>query len=91
MKEISKEIKDSIYNEFIETKYLGEEEMENKLSQMVGEKARCYDDYIDEGIDDEDVEDEYLYCSAFEFENTNLIVRIYYGNVTSEITHINCN
>ena len=56
-----------------------------------GEKARCYDDYIDEGIDDEDVEDEYLYCSAFEFENTNLIVRIYYGNVTSEITHINCN
>ena len=36
MKEISKEIKDSIYNEFIETKYLGEEEMENKLSQMVG-------------------------------------------------------
>lgn len=91
MKEISNEIKNDIYSQLINTEYLREEEMEKKLSQMVGEKARCYDDYIDEGIDDEDVEDEYIYCGAFEFENTNLIVRVYYGNVTGEITHISCN
>ena len=64
--------------------YQGDEETEKQLEKIVGGKWRCYDTKIDDGIDDED--DEYVMVSCFECGN--VIVRIYYGNVTDEITYI---
>ena len=65
-----------------------EEDIEKELTELVGHKAHCYDTKIDDGVDDEDEEDEYVMLSAFEFDDINIIVRMYYGNVTNEITYI---
>lgn len=65
-----------------------EEDIEKELTELVGHKAHCYDTKIDDGVDDEDDEDEYVMLSAFEFDDINIIVRMYYGDVTNEITYI---
>jgi hypothetical protein len=65
-----------------------EEDIEKELTELVGHKAHCYDTKIDDGVDDEDEEDEYVMLSAFEFDDINIIVRMYYGDVTNEITYI---
>ena len=44
------------------------------------------DDYTDDDLNDE--VDRYLMLSAFDFKGHNMIVRIYYGDVTSEITDV---
>ena len=63
--------------------FLGDEEFEEKLTEVTGYKCRCYDSGIDDGIDDD--EDEYLMYSSFDFQGLNLILRVYYGNVTDII------
>ena len=63
--------------------FLGDEEFEEKLTEVTGYKCRCYDSGIDDGIDDD--EDEYLMYSSFDFQGQNLILRVYYGNVTDII------
>lgn len=65
--------------------FLGDNEFEEKLTEVTGYKCRCYDSGIDDGIDDD--EDEYLMSSSFDFQGLNLILRVYYGNVTDKIGH----
>lgn len=65
--------------------FLGDNEFEEKLTEVTGYKCRCYDSGIDDGIDDD--EDEYLMYSSFDFQGLNLILRVYYGNVTDIIGH----
>ena len=73
------------------TIFTSEEDIERELTELVGYKARCYDTKIDDGIDDEDDEDEYVMLSAFEFEGSNIIVRVYYGDNTGEIGYVTIN
>ena len=80
-------LKDRIYDSLIGGCFTTEEDIENQLTELIGSKAHCYDTKIDEGLDDED-EDEYLMLSAFEVDGFGESIRIYYGNITEEITHI---
>lgn len=79
-------LKDRIYDSLIGGCFTTEEDTENELTKLIGSKAHCYDTKIDEGLDDE--EDEYLMLSAFEVDGHSETIRIYYGNITEEITHI---
>lgn len=54
-------------------------------------EVRLCDEKIDEGIDDEDSEDEYLMMQSYELklaDGTDYYIRIYFGNNTREITDI---
>lgn len=85
-------MKDKINNYFNNKEYFtSEEEIEKELTELVGCRARCYDTKIDDGVDAEDSEDEYVMLSAFEFDNSNIIVRVYYGNNTGEIGYVGIN
>lgn len=79
-------LKSKIYDSLMGEWFTTEEDIENKLTELIGSKTHCYDTKIDEGLDDG--EDEYLMMSAFEVDGIGESIRIYYGNITEEITHI---
>ena len=79
-------LKDRIYDSLICEWFTTEEDIENKLTELIGSKAHCYDTKIDEGL--EGAPDDYLMLSAFEVDGHKESIRIYYGNITEEITHI---
>lgn len=79
-------LKDRITDSLIGEWFTAEEDIENKLTELIGSKAHCYDTKIDEGLDGD--LDEYLMMSAFEVDGHSESIRIYYGNITEEITHI---
>lgn len=58
------------------------DEVKDTLEKAIGQSVHCYDDYIDDGIADEECDDEYLMCMAFEIVGTETTIRIYYGNNT---------
>ena len=62
------------------------EEVEKQLSEIIGTKMVCYDTTIDDGIDDDDCEDEYIMKSCFSSEDDKIIVRFYYGNNSDIVT-----
>ena len=45
-------LKDRIYDSLICEWFTTEEDIENKLTELIGSKAHCYDTKIDEGLDD---------------------------------------
>lgn len=79
---------EKIQNEFIGSKYRGIEETCEMLSKIVGKKANCYDVVIDDGADDDETEDDYIMRACFDFQDSNVVVRIYYGDVTEEIGYV---
>ena len=84
-------MKDKIKNYFNNKEsFVSEEEIEKDLTELVGCRVRCYDTKIDDGVDG-DSEDEYVMLSAFEIDNSNIIVRVYYGNNTGEIGYVSIN
>ena len=85
---MEKNIKELVEETFIGANYNGDEETEKELSNLLGGKWRCYDTKIDDGVDDDETEDEYIMVSCFENEQGNVDILIYYGDVTDEITYI---
>lgn len=85
---MDKNIKELVEETFIGANYNGDEETEKELSNLLGGKWRCYDTKIDDGVDDDETEDEYIMVSCFENEQGNVDILIYYGDVTDEITYI---
>jgi hypothetical protein len=83
----TKNIKELVEKTFIGAKYQGDEDTEKELGKLLGGKWRCYDTKIDDGVDDDETEDEYIMVSCFENEQGNVDVLIYYGDVTDEITY----
>ena len=83
------ELKSKIETEFIGGHYEGDEETEKILSKIVGKPVKCYDTKIDDGVDDNETEDEYIMKSCFSTEDDKIIVGIYYGDVTDEIGYVN--
>lgn len=82
------ELKQKIQTEFIGANNLGIERTTEKLTELVGKQARCYDSCIDDGADGDETEDSYVMKDCYEFEGSNLRVRIYYGDVTREIGYV---
>ena len=82
------EITEKIQNHFIGAKNLGIEWAKTELESLVGNKCECYDSCIDDGADDDETEDTYVMRDCFTFEDSNLVVRIYYGDVTREIGYV---
>lgn len=80
-------LREKIQNEFMGSLYMGDLATAERLTELVGEKAHCYDKVIDDGADDE-TEDDYVMKACFDFEKSNLIVRVYYGDVTEEIGYV---
>ena len=78
-------LKEKIETTFIGSDWKGEEETAEILNEIVGLKCECYDTGIDDGVDDDESDDAYIMYASFRFENSPLVVRIVYGDVTEEI------
>ena len=78
-------LKEKIETTFIGSDWKGEEETAEILKEIVGLKCKCYDAGIDDGVDDDESDDAYIMYASFRFENSPLVVRIVYGDVTEEI------
>lgn len=78
-------LKEKIETTFIGSDWKGEEETAEILNKIVGLKCECYDYGIDDGVDDDESDDTYIMYASFRFENSPLVVRIVYGDVTEEI------
>ena len=79
---------EKIQDNFIGAKYGGCAWAEEELSAIVGKKCAIYDSVIDDGADGDETEDQYVMRDCFQFEDSNLVVRIYYGDVTREIGYV---
>ena len=64
----SERLKELVEETFIGANYNGDDETEKELSNLLGGKWRCYDTKIDDGVDDDETEDEYIMVSCFENE-----------------------
>lgn len=61
-------------------------EIEETLTNLLGRKVSWYDGGIDDGCDDE--EDNYVMKGCFEVEDSDITIRIYYGDCTYEIGYV---
>ena len=77
-----------IQTSFIGGKWSGVLSTQEELEAITGLKCRCYDQCIDDGADDDETEDCYVMRACFEFEDSPLLVHIYYGDVTEEIGYV---
>ena len=81
-------IKEKIQNALIGSKFEWVEQITDILYGIVGKPCRCYDSGIDDGADGDETEDQYVLYASFEFENSDLCVKVYYGDVTREIGYV---
>lgn len=60
------------------------------LTKAGMEDVHCYDNCIDDGIDDEDCEDEYLMKACFEgtFDGEQVIFKVFYGDNSYRIDDV---
>ena len=72
----------------IGAKYQGCSWGEEELTKLVGKPMNQYDDCIDDGVDDDETEDQYVRKACFATEDNGLTIRIYYGDVTMEIGYV---
>lgn len=79
---------EKIQNEFIGSRYDDAGDACAKLTAIVGMPCRCYDSEIADRVSDVEAEDYYVMKDCFDFEDSNLVVRIYYGNITKEIGYV---
>lgn len=82
-KSLKRKIWDSLPSD---SEFPGELETEELLERLSGYKANCYDHYIDDGCDEG--EDEYIMCAAYEIKDTDVYVRVYYGDNTGLIGYV---
>lgn len=88
MKKTFEQIEREIQQEFIGGRYDGETATEEILTNIIGQSVEWYDTYIDDGVDDDETEDMYIMKSCFSTKDDKISVRIYYGDVTEEITYV---
>ena len=82
---------EKIQTELIGSRYDSTTEMEEILTQIVGENVSWYDSNIDDGVDDDETEDMYVMRDAFSTDDDKINIRIYYGDMTGEITYVSVN
>ena len=88
MEKTFEQIEREIQREFIGGRYDGETATEEILTNIIGQSVEWYDTYIDDGVDDDETEDEYVMKSCFSTKDDKIIVRTYYGDVTEEIAYV---
>jgi hypothetical protein len=81
-------ISDKLQEKFGDEIWLGEEETCDVLTELVGKKCDCYDHYIDDYTEENDEVDKYTVKACFRFENSPIIVRIYYGQYSERIGYV---
>ena len=79
---------EKIQTAFIGGKYQGVEAMKTELAELLGQPMYCYDQWIDDGADDDETEDQYIKGVGFISEDLDITVRVYYGDVTEEIGYV---
>ena len=68
--------------------YPGVDDIEKELTALVGQEMVWYDTVIDDGADDDETEDQYVMRACFSSERGDVVVRVYYGDVTEEIGYV---
>lgn len=79
---------EKIQTALIGSDYLGSDGLERRLSDIIGQEMHWYATAIDDGADDDETEDQYVIRACFESENQDIIVRVYFGDVTKEIGYV---
>ena len=79
---------EKIQTALIGSDYMGCDETEKLLSELVGKEVSWYDTVIDDGVDEDETEDQYVMRACFSTDNDDIIIRIYYGDVTKEIGYV---
>jgi len=82
---------EKIQTELIGADFPGVLETENLLSDIIGRPVTWYDTVIDDGADDDETEDQYVMRACFSTDRDDIIVRVYYGDVTEEIGYVDVN
>ena len=79
---------EKIQTSLIGADFPGIAETEDILSDNIGQPVSWYDTVIDDGVDEDETEDQYVMRACFSTERDDVIVRIYYGDVTEEIGYV---
>lgn len=79
-------IREKVCEKFDDTHWLGCKKTCEMLSEIVGKECRCYDHCIDDGSDDE--EDTYVIKACFDFSDSPIKIRMYYGDNTEKIGYV---
>lgn len=77
-----------IQREFIGGRYDGVTATEEILTNIVGKSVEWYDSVIDDGVDGDETEDQYVMKDCFSTKDDSVVIRIYYGDVTEEIGYV---
>ena len=91
MKKTFEQLEREIRTEFIGGKYDGITATEEILTEICGQDVSFYDSVIDDGVDDDETEDDYIMRDCFSTADDKLTIRIYYGNCTMEIGYVSVN
>ena len=79
---------EKIQTALIGSDYMGCDDTERLLSEIVGRKVSWYDTVIDDGADDDETEDQYVMRACFSTDRDDIIIRVYYGDLTEEIGYV---
>lgn len=79
---------EKIQTALIGSDYMGVNETEELLTNIVGTPMTWYDTCIDDGADDDETEDQYVMRACFSTDGYEVVVRVYYGDVTEEIGYV---
>lgn len=79
-------ISDKICETFDDTHWLGRAKTCEILSEIAGKECRCYDLCIDDKSEDE--EDTYVIKACFDFSDSPIKIRMYYGDNTEKIGYV---
>lgn len=77
-----------IQTALIGSDFPGVDDLEKELTRLTGFQMVWYDTVIDDGVDDDETEDQYVMRACFESERQEIVVRVYYGDVTEEIGYV---
>lgn len=75
-------------NELLGKPYIDEDDMREELAAIYGENFVQYDSCIDDGIEDDDNEDDYVMKDCYSNDDNSLDIIVYYGNNTRIIENI---
>ena len=88
MSKTLEQLRNEIQREFIGGRYDGVTATEEILTNIVGKSVEWYDSVIDDGVDGDETEDQYVMKDCFSTKDDSVVVRIYYGDVTEEIGYV---
>ena len=79
---------EKIQTALIGADFPGVAQTEDILSSIIGKPVAWYDTVIDDGADDDETEDQYVMRACFSTQGDDIIIRVYYGDVTEEIGYV---